>query len=103
LKKIWEKFSLFLPSFLPCSDRIQIVRFCCSGKEEITHTWERRRRRHTKLAPRKLALSQRCIICCCCLLQLQQTTVVSIGKTITASVLQEQTELACASFLPLRD
>jgi hypothetical protein len=28
----------FLPSFLPCSDRIQIVRFCCSGKEEIAHT-----------------------------------------------------------------
>jgi hypothetical protein len=35
LKKIWEKFSLFLP---PCSDKIHIVRFCCSGKEEITHT-----------------------------------------------------------------
>lgn len=50
-----------------------------------------------------LALSQRCIICCCCLLQLQQATVVSIGKTITASVLLQQTELACASFLPLRD
>jgi hypothetical protein len=37
------------------------------------------------------------------LLQLQQITVVSIGKTITAGVLQQQTELACAPFLPLRD
>jgi hypothetical protein len=37
------------------------------------------------------------------LLQLQQITVVSIGKTIIGSVLQQQAELVCASFLPLRD